>query len=283
MVESTVESESMVSKVWNNTFGRELSLWFTPNHMLAPRSLQIMIVFQILFLMGLWLQSSFVIMPSPLEVMHAWQTMITDKKLFYHLFKISYVVMFEAAIISLAISVACAYLASIPFFRTIAHAVSALRFLSMVGLMFMFEVCISGSHHIKVSLLAFGMSVFLVPAMVAESLNVSEGRRNYLRTLGMSEWRIAGEIMLGKTDMLWDAFRQNLAMGFMMITLVEGVSRDEGGVGVLLLNENRGLLLAGIFAIQLTIFTLGIVQDFILGYIGNKIAPFAVLSKEKKS
>ena len=47
--------------------------------------------------------------------------------------------------------------------------------------------------------------------------------------------------------------RQNAAMGWMMLTMVEGISRSEGGVGAMLLNQNKHFHLSAVFAIQLTI------------------------------
>jgi len=38
-------------------------------------------------------------------------------------------------------------------------------------------------------------------------------------------------IVLGRADAAFDAMRQNAAMGWMMLTMVEGISRSEGGIG----------------------------------------------------
>jgi len=43
-----------------------------------------------------------------------------------------------------------------------------------------------------------------------------------------------------------------------MLTMVEGISRSEGGVGAMLLNQNKHFHLSAVFAIQLTILLLGL-------------------------
>jgi ABC-type nitrate/sulfonate/bicarbonate transport system permease component len=61
-----------------------------------------------------------------------------------------------------------------------------------------------------------------------------------MRVLGASEGRIFWEVVVrGTLDKALDTLRQNLAMGWAMITMVEGISRAEGGVGALILNQNK--------------------------------------------
>lgn len=46
--------------------------------------------------------------------------------------------------------------------------------------------------------------------------------------------------------------------------MVEGITRSEGGIGALLLNQNKYFNLSAVFAIQLTILAYGILQDYAL-------------------
>ena len=50
-----------------------------------------------------------------------------------------------------------------------------------------------------------------------------------------------------------------------MLTMVEGISRSEGGVGAMLLNQEKHFHLAEVFAIQLMILAVGLLQDFGIG------------------
>jgi NitT/TauT family transport system permease protein len=57
--------------------------------------------------------------------------------------------------------------------------------------------------------------------------------------------------------------------------MVESFTRSEGGIGVLLLQENKYVALSSIFAIQLTILAYGFIQDLIMGAFITKICPWA--------
>ena len=71
-------------------------------------------------------------------------------------------------------------------------------------------------------------------------------------------------------------------MGWMMLTLVEGISRSEGGVGAMLLNQNKHFHLSAVFAIQLTILFLGLGQDYAIGLLRKIVCPYADLTLERK-
>ena len=65
----------------------------------------------------------------------------------------------------------------------------------------------------------------------------------------MSEWRAVWEVVvLGTADKAFDVLRQNAAIGWMMLTMVEGIARAEGGVGAMLLNQSKHFHLAEVFA-----------------------------------
>ena len=82
----------------------------------------------------------------------------------------------------------------------------------------------------------------------------------------MGEWRVVWEVVVrGTADKALEVLRQNAAIGWMMLTMVEGISRSEGGVGAMLLNQNKHFHLAEVFAIQLLILLVGVLQDYGLG------------------
>jgi NitT/TauT family transport system permease protein len=104
------------------------------------------------------------------------------------------------------------------------------------------------------------------------------------RTLGMSEWRVTWEVVvLAQADKVFDVLRQNAAIGWMMLTMVEGMSRSEGGVGAMLVNQNRHFHLAAVLAIQVTILLLGLAQDYAIGAARKVLCPYADLATERAS
>ena len=76
--------------------------------------------------------------------------------------------------------------------------------------------------------------------------------------------------------------RQNAAIGWMMLTMVEGISRAEGGVGAMLLNQNKHFHLAEVFAIQLLILLVGMLQDYGIGVLKRLLCPYADLTLERR-
>jgi NitT/TauT family transport system permease protein len=89
-------------------------------------------------------------------------------------------------------------------------------------------------------------------------------------------------VIVGQADKAFEVLRQNAAMGWMMLTMVEGISRSEGGVGAMLLNQNKHFHLSAVFAIQLTILLLGLGQDYAIGLLRKVFCPYADLTLERK-
>src|SRR5206468_7841716 len=131
---------------------------------------------------------------------------------------------------------------------------------------------------LKVSLLVFGMVVFFVTSMAAIVAEIPKDRFDHARTLRMSEWRVVWEVViLGTADQAIEVLRQNAAIGWMMLTMVEGISRAEGGIGAMLLNQNKHFHLAEVFAIQIVILAVGMAQDYTIGLVRNLACPYASL------
>jgi len=106
---------------------------------------------------------------------------------------------------------------------------------------------------------------------------------DYARSLRMSEWRAVWEVVvLGTADQAIEVLRQNAAMGWMMLTMVESISRSEGGVGAMLLNQNKHFHLAEVFAIQILILLLGMTQDYGIGIAKRLLCPYSALTLERQ-
>ena len=83
-------------------------------------------------------------------------------------------------------------------------------------------------------------------------------------------------------DKAFEVMRQNAAIGWLMLTMVEGIVRAEGGVGAMLLNESKHFLLPEVFAVQTVILLVGLVQDYAIGAVRRLCCPYADLSLERK-
>jgi NitT/TauT family transport system permease protein len=195
----------------------------------------------------------------------------------------SFLTNLQALAITAVISLALPYLTVLPVFRPIVNALSKGRFIGLTGLTFMFTLVFGGGHPLKVSLLVFGMTVFFITSMASVVAEIPKEKYDYARSLRLSEWQVVKEVViLGTADKAIEVFRQNAAMGWMMLTMVESISRSEGGIGAMLLNQNKHFHLAEVFAIQGVILLVGMIQDYAIGIIKRLFMPYAELTLERQ-
>lgn len=255
---------------------------FLPNRSISKQAFWILIVVQVVLALLLWVNSPYTALPKPMEVFDALGKLWAKEGLAQELF-VSFKVNLIALLLSTLISLGLSYLTVMPFFRPIVAAISKGRFLTLVGFSLIFTIIFSTGSAVKMALLTFGMTVFYVTSMAAVIASIPKGDFDHARTLRMKEWRVVWEVViLGTVDKAFEVMRQNAAIGWMMLTMVEGISRSEGGVGVMLLNEQKHFLLAQVYAIQLVILIVGLTQDYLIGLLRSIFCPYADLTLERK-
>ena len=260
---------------------RNLGDLLIPNKSISVGVIKAVALLQVLFILLLWLLLPSRIMPSPGEVWTAFLRLWSQG--FAQELYASFTLNLEALAVSTIISLGVSYLMVIPIFYPIVSFISKLRFMGLVGWSLAFTIIFGGGHYLKVALLVFGMSVFFVTSMASIVVNIPKEKFDHARTLRMGEWRVLWEVVILDTLAdAWECMRQNAAIGWMMLTMVEGLSRSEGGIGVLLLSQNKFFKLDGIAAIQLTILFLALFQDVFLGLAQKFLFPYHLLGKERK-
>jgi NitT/TauT family transport system permease protein len=255
---------------------------FLPNRAVSPTVMRGIILAEALLFLLVWLNSPFKVLPRPMEVLHALQRLWLHEGLGPDLitsYKLNLIALMWTVIISLVLC----YLTVLPVFRPIVSAVSKGRFLSLFGFTFVLTLIVGGGAPLKTWLLVVSMTVFFVTSMAAVIVTIPKGDFDHARTLRMSEWRVVWEVViLGTADKAFEVLRQNAAIGWMMLTMVEGVVRSEGGIGTALINENKYFRLEGVFAIQLVILAVGLLQDYVIGALRRLCCPYADLTLERK-
>lgn len=254
---------------------------FSPNRVLSRNTIRLLIAVQVAMAFLLWVFSPFVLLPKPSEVFSSlddlWRQGLGAELI------TSFYLNVQAIAFSTLFSLLLAYAMVMPFFRPIVALLSKLRFLSLAGLTFFFTLMAKSGHQLKLSLLVFSVSVFFVTGMADVIDAIPKEEFDLARTLRMGEWRVVWEvIVLGQIDKAFDVLRQNAAIGWMMLTMVEGIVRSEGGVGTILLDQNHHFRLSAVFAIQLTILLLGLLQDYGIGLTKSLLCPYAALTLEHK-
>jgi len=220
-------------------------------------------------------------LPAPADVLSALATLWNERGLFDQLSS-SLALNLEAIAWSTAITLALAYATVAPAVRPLVAGLTKLRFTGMVGWGFVLALVTTSGHQLKLWMLVFGMTPFFLTAMAAVVAEIPKERFDHARTLGLPEWRVVWEVVIrGTLDKAFETLRQNAAMGWMMLTTVEGVVRSEGGIGTMLLDENKHLALDAVFALILVVLIVGVAQDYALAYLRRLACPYADLAKER--
>jgi NitT/TauT family transport system permease protein len=253
---------------------------FLPNKAVTKRTFGIIAAFELCLALILWQTQSGALMPTVTDILSAFPGLW--KNGFGQELLTSFKLCLQAIALTTLISLAIVYATVLPVFQPIAEAASKGRFLGLVGLSFIFTLLASSGHSLKLMMLVFGMSVFFITSMLSVIKAIPKSDFDYARTLGMSEWQIVWEVViLGRVSVAIDMLQQNFAIGWVMLTTVEGISRGEGGVGKLLLDSNKHFALADIFAIQLSILILGLLIDYVIGLINRIACPYAFINLER--
>ena len=261
----------------NNSL-KNLLLPFTP---FSPARVKLLLIAQAAIAIALWFASDSKTLPSPSEVARAWLTMAQTQGLIFELWE-SIKVLLLALLFSTGLSLTIAAAGTAPIFMPLARFSSVLRFLGFAGLTYLFMLLTNDSYQLKLALLVFGITVMMVTSMLAEVQAIAPEAADHCKTLGMKNWRITYElVLLGKADVFLDLVRQNAAIGWTLLTMVEGLTRSQGGIGALLLNQNRYFQLSAVFAIQITILVYGVTQDFLFGKLKAVLCPYSISGASK--
>ncbi len=255
---------------------------FQPNRVIDSGTTGLIVLFWAGTALLLWSLSPWKTLPTPREIWKAigflwWERgmgpeMFTTLRLIAH-----------AVALTTVLSLALSYATVIAFFRPVVAMTSKLRFLGLTGLVFPFTLMTGGGYTLKVALLTFGMTSFFVTSMAQVVIEIPRAEFDHMRVLGASEARIFWEVVVrGTLDKALDVLRQNLAMGWAMITMVEGISRAEGGVGAMILDQNKHFNLAEVYAILVVILVLGLAMDYGMGVLTNILCPHAALGRVQR-
>jgi NitT/TauT family transport system permease protein len=253
-----------------------------PNRAIHPVTALAIVGFWVATALVVWVGSPFETLPTPRDIWTALGSMWWEHGMGPELFSTLKLIT-ESLLLTVAISLALSYVSVIAFLRPVVAAVSKLRFLGLTGLVFPFMLFTGGGYALKVALLTFGMTTFFVTSMAQAVLEIPQSAFDHMRVLGAGELRIVWEVVVrGTLDRALDVLRQNAAMGWAMITMVEGISRAEGGIGALILNQNKHFRLAEVYAILLVILLLGLAMDWLMRVLTDLLCPYSRMGMVKR-
>lgn len=254
---------------------------FTPFKVVSRKVFVTMVVIQIIVFLCIWIFMSPVLIPRPHEILGAFDDLWRQGMLAELI--VSFKTNVKALAMAVAISLGLSYLTVTPFWRPIATIMGKMRFLGLTGLTLIFTLTVGGGMKLKLSLLVWGITAYYVTNMMAVVAEIPQAEYDHARTLRYSKWRTVWEVVIrGKLDQAFEVTRQNAAIGWAMVAMVEGMVRSGGGIGGMLLTQNRFLDLSAVFAIQFLILVLGLGQDTVLGILKRVVCPWANLRLERR-
>jgi NitT/TauT family transport system permease protein len=251
---------------------------FVPNAKIEKNTWLVLIVVQVAAAILLWSVAATELIPSPIEVVEAFGELLANHNLIGEL-TTSFLLCVKSIFLGTLLSVLIAYSGVMPFFKNIAGFGAKMRFMTLVGLSFIFALTFTGGHSLKLALLIFGISGFQLVALNQLVASVSRNEYNHAKALGMSKWGIVWEVVFkGRLHDILEITRQNLAISWTMLTFVEGLVRSEGGIGLMLQEANKHLKLDHIFAVQLCVLVLAVGMDRGLLWLKHTIFPYSNLT-----
>ena len=181
----------------------------------------------------------------------------------------------EAITLSSLIALPLAYATRVPLLAPLGRGLAQLRFLSPASFYIVLLLVLGGGHAVKLWMLVFAETFYLVTTMTNVVQNIPAESFDEARVLRMTDWQAMWYVTVRGTlaDAL-EAIRDNAAIGWSMLMMVEGIIRSEGGMGVLIYNmqERRMDYEAG-FAIAVAIGLIGWVQDACLREARGELCP----------
>ena len=221
------------------------------------------------------------IIPSPIDVVKSFSTLITEKSLFYNM-GYSITVNGLGYIQAIVIAVPLGFMIGlIPFFRhLISKQIEAIRFTPLPATTGIFMALFGIGLNIKVQFLAFGIFVYLLPAVVQR---IDEIKTNdhlkalyqTMRTLNANTWQMLRYFYLPSVISRFFPDIINLvAVSWTYIVIAELVNA-KGGLGYLIyLATNRNGNIEQVYAVLILIISIGFIQDKLLKKLDKKLFKF---------
>lgn len=217
------------------------------------------------------------IFPAPWEVVAALPALWFEQGLGQELLA-SLRINVEALAVSILIALPLAYLSRTLLAEPLARGASKLRFLSPAVFFVPLVFLTSTGHQLKVAMLVMGEAWFLLTTLLGVIGNIPSDKFDDARTLRMGEWAVTWYVVVrGTIAEALDAIRENAAMGWGMLMMVEGIVRSEGGIGVILIDASKYRDFAAVYAVAAVVLIAGIAQDAGIAWAKRAWCPYAAM------
>jgi NitT/TauT family transport system permease protein len=254
---------------------------FQPFARISPFTFWMLAATQLVVALVIWHTTANGLIPTPSKVIAAFGQLAGSSLLWDNIL-VSMGLTLKAMAVSILITLLFAWLSVVPFFQGLARFLVKCRYLTLTGLIFIFTLLTQDGSQLKLSLLVFGIVPFFLTSFLSVIINRNPQENALCQTLGYNRWQTLWEVIaVGKADQVLEILRQNFAIAWLMITLVEGLSMSEGGIGTLLIKYNKYNDMNNVLALQGAIFGIGIGFDYLLGSLRHWLFPYTKLNQQK--
>ncbi|MFT5647291.1 MAG: NitT/TauT family transport system permease protein [Aureispira sp.] len=187
-------------------------------------------------------------------------------------------------LLALLISIPLGFLLGlIPLFRGLfSQIINSYRFIPLTAVTGIFIMWLGLGSSMKVTFLAFGIIVYLIPVIIQRIDEVQEVYLNTVFTLGATSWQTIRTVYMPYVfSKIVDDVRVLTAISWTYITIVEMLNKD-GGIGELIWTAKRQSRIDKAFAILIIIVVIGVIQDKLFVLIDRVLFPHKHVNKANK-
>lgn len=212
------------------------------------------------------------ILPSPWKVITSFKELHYNDFLLYNAgisIKLNLLGFLEAILIAIPLGF---ILGLFPIFRELTGKYTdALRYVPLSALTGLFIAWFGIYVNMKVQFLAFGILVYLLPAVIERISKLEDVYPQTAYTLGATKWQTIRTVYFPAVMYrVSDDIRVLTAISWTYIIIPEMINKD-GGIGAMIFTAARQSRLDKVFAILLLIITIGFLQDKLFSFIDRKL------------
>lgn len=221
------------------------------------------------------------ILPSPLDVVMCYKTLFIERSLLYNTAYSIYINL-GGYLQAMAIAIPLGLLIGlIPFFRhLVSKQIEALRFTPLPATTGIFMAIFGLGIGIKIEFLAFGIFVYLLPAITQRIKDIEtddhlKALQQTMWTLNASPWMTLKHFYLPSVLSRFSGDVINLvAVSWTYIVIAEMVNAQGGLGSMIYMATSRGSHVDQLYAVLLLIIFIGFVQDKFLKLLDRKLFKF---------
>ncbi len=232
---------------------------------------------------GLKKNKVFPLLPSPIKVVKAFPDLNQQDDVIGNTFY-SIKLNFLGYILAILVSIPIGFiLGLIPLFRGLfSQIINSYRFIPLTAVTGIFIMWLGLGSEMKVSFLAFGIIVYLIPVVIQRIDEVQNVYLNTVFTLGATSWQTIRTVYMPYVfSKIIDDIRVLTAISWTYITIVEMLNKG-GGIGELIWTAKRQSRIDKAFAILIIIVVIGILQDRLFVMIDRILYPYKHINKGNK-